>query len=91
MIVMDRDVGDGFDDGDGFVCRDGSYLASAGDDRTVLLWQLSHDSKPITPFGVDAPPCVENYRCVANLLGHEAGMTHTHTYTHTYAHNPVHI
>ncbi|XP_065570912.1 protein HIRA homolog isoform X2 [Artemia franciscana] len=47
----------------------GDYLASAGDDKLVMIWQLSQYGGG-TVFG-SSQATTESWRCKATLLGHE--------------------
>ncbi|SPR00039.1 unnamed protein product (mitochondrion) [Plasmodiophora brassicae] len=47
----------------------GHLLASGGDDRAVLLWMYAGKASGGNSF---SGPAVESYKCVGNLVGHEA-------------------
>ena len=50
--------------------KDGKYLASAGDDKVILIWQIAriHSSSNNHPFL--SSNSAESWRCVATLRGH---------------------
>jgi protein HIRA/HIR1 len=49
----------------------GKYLASASDDKTILIWELRSDRGGVV-FGTNER-FVENWGCVRALRGHESG------------------
>jgi len=48
----------------------GQYLASGGDDKLVMVWQLSRYPGGSTIFGGGGKTNVEHWRCVSTLRGH---------------------
>ena len=48
----------------------GQYLASGGDDKLVMIWQLSRYTGSSTIFGGGGKTNVEHWRCVSTLRGH---------------------
>ena len=54
--------------------NNGKYLASGGDDKMVIIWQLSGNSGSSTVFGTGgAVVNIENWKNVTILRGHFGG------------------
>lgn len=52
--------------------KDGKYLASAGDDKLVMIWQMSRYGGVSTVFGSNVVNH-EQWRVVSTLRGHSGG------------------
>ncbi|CAH1800805.1 unnamed protein product [Owenia fusiformis] len=51
--------------------NNGKYLASAGDDKLIMIWQTSRYAGPSTTFGTGGSTVnAEQWRCAATLRGH---------------------
>lgn len=48
----------------------GKYLASGGDDKLGMIWQLSRYAGGSTIFGGGGKTNVEQWRCISTLRGH---------------------
>lgn len=53
--------------------HNGRYLASVGDDKLVMIWQINRSSKMSTVFGSEVVNH-EHWRAVHILRGHSEGM-----------------
>lgn len=53
----------------------GATLASAGDEKTIILWKRSQTGSS-TVFGTGLPKSVENWRLQTTLRGHSGSVQH---------------